>query len=53
MVAVVLLGEAGVQLLEQEVEVEVDQIEQAFDTAEWSGKAEGSIATRVVVDPWG
>ncbi|MDP6666342.1 MAG: zinc-binding dehydrogenase [Dehalococcoidia bacterium] len=31
----------------------LDQIEQAFDTAEWSGKAEGSIATRVVVDPWG
>ncbi|MAZ14679.1 MAG: zinc-binding alcohol dehydrogenase [Chloroflexi bacterium] len=31
----------------------LDRIEQAFDTAEWSGKAEGSVATRVVVEPWG
>jgi threonine dehydrogenase-like Zn-dependent dehydrogenase len=30
-----------------------EQIETAFDTAEWSGKKEGSAATRVVIDPWG
>ena len=31
----------------------LDRIEQAFDTAEWSGIAEGAVATRVVVEPWG
>jgi threonine dehydrogenase-like Zn-dependent dehydrogenase len=30
----------------------LDQIEKAFDTAEWSGKEKGSVATRVVVEPW-
>ena len=29
-----------------------EQIETAFDTAEWSGKKEGSAATRVVLEPW-
>lgn len=29
-----------------------EQIETAFDTAEWSGKKEGSAATRVVIEPW-
>jgi threonine dehydrogenase-like Zn-dependent dehydrogenase len=28
------------------------KIEEAFDEAEWSGKAAGSAATRIVVDPW-